>query len=145
MLYKVNIEYEDGRKETKTIYVEKGNQPKLYPQRDKIVFANFQRVLYKVEVGEFTPVAIVNFLSKSMIYPQQIECHPQTTMDDIVITRKIKEPTPKPHHPNQWKFKSSSSNSTYIVTETLGKFKCNCPGFWRAKGNCKHIKEVKEK
>jgi hypothetical protein len=25
----------------------------------------------------------------------------------------------------------------------MDKLKCNCMGFWKSKGNCKHVKEVR--
>lgn len=43
---------------------------------------------------------------------------------------------------NTWEFDGSKGNK-YVVTETDGKIKCNCPGF-TFRGNCKHATEISE-
>jgi hypothetical protein len=42
-----------------------------------------------------------------------------------------------------WNFKSSDGKGKYQVRQDMGKLKCNCMGFWKSKGNCKHVKEVR--
>ena len=75
--------------------------------------------------------------------PWGVECHPKTTIDDIEVIKKRKN---KPRQPTDtWSFTSSNGNGTYKVTKHGDKFKCNCMGFWRSKGNCKHVKEVRDK
>ena len=36
----------------------------------------------------------------------------------------------------------TSKYNTYYSRET-GEYKCNCMGYWRSKGNCKHVKALK--
>ena len=61
--------------------------------------------------------------------------------NDIWKKTKIKkEKTEK----KTWTFKSSSSDAVYTVRQVdSSSLKCNCPGAWRSRGNCKHIKEVR--
>ena len=106
---------------------------------------------YKVKKHSYLPVAIVRFFDKTVIMPAGIECHPETTLGDIVEIatqeqiEKSQIELPKKEEKRTWKFESASGGGTYIVTETKpGVFKCQCPGFFRSKGNCKHVKEVRE-
>ena len=79
--------------------------------------------------------------------PANIECHPKTTLDDIIeIIEEVKLKKPKIEEKNIWKFKSSSSDSVYKVRQNGDRLRCDCPGTWRAKDRrCKHIKEVEKK
>ena len=152
MLFKLSLEYGDGRCETEILYVEPGQQVRIQPQLDDIVFCGSKRFRYEVKKHPYLCKAIVRFRDKTFIYPEVIECHPKTTLDDIVeIDEKgetveetiIKVVKPKPII-KEWKFESSSGGGTYVVTETKpGVYRCNCMGFFRAKGNCKHVKEVR--
>ena len=77
--------------------------------------------------------------------PHGIECHPKTTMDDIVI---VDEPVAKPQKiiEEKWEFTSSDGKGKYNVRVDMGKLKCNCMGFFRAKNKdigCKHCQEVR--
>jgi hypothetical protein len=84
MLKELYLEFEDGRKETKLIHLEPGEQVKIYPQRDKIVASNCKTFKYKVPKHEYLPKMIVHFGDKTFIYPANVECHPKTTLEDIV-------------------------------------------------------------
>ena len=154
MLFKLDVGYKDGRCETTIIYVKPGEQVKIYPQHDGITFCGSKRFKYEIKKHPYLCKAIVRFRDKTFIYPEVIECHPETTLDDIVevdemgeIVEKtiVKIDIPKPTI-KEWKFESSSGGGTYIVTETKpGTYKCQCPGFFRAKDRkCKHIKEVEK-
>ena len=73
-----------------------------------------------------------------------VKVHPQTTMDDIEVikTRSRKKKQESTLH----SFESASSGSIYTVREVAGKYKCNCPGYYRSKERkCKHIKELEGK
>jgi hypothetical protein len=40
---------------------------------------------YKVKKHPYLPIAIVRFTDKTVIMPAGIECHPETTLDDIIV------------------------------------------------------------
>jgi len=146
MLAQLTIEYQDGRIETKIV---EASETTVYPQRDGIKHSNCKTFKYKVPKHNILPVTIVRFINKTMIYPAQIECHPSTTLNDIVEIQteeqkvKVQVEIPKKEEEKTWKFESASGGGTYIVKQTTKGLKCDCPGTWRAKDRrCKHIKEV---
>ena len=93
--------------------------------------------------------SIVKLGDKFVIMPSGIECHPGTTLDDIIeIENKPKQKVEvkqvvKPVE-KTWKFESKSDpGSFYVVRVVNGKVKCNCAGQFRAKDRkCVHMKEV---
>lgn len=150
MLFEVSILYADGKKERNIV-----SNTKIYPKRDNIVFAGFMPFKYKVKQHRILCQSIVKFGEKYFIYPQQIECHPETTLDDIKVikpkskTKKIVEKTTiiKPI-PVEYKFESKSNpGSFYVVTVANNKVNCNCSGRWRAKDRdkgCTHMQQVRK-
>jgi len=85
---------------------------------------------------------IVRQDSKAFMIPEWTEIHPEATYEDIYY----KEPKKKVDRKKlgKWEFKSSSSDSMYIVKEMPdGRLNCDCWGF-RAHKKCKHVKEVNE-
>ena len=141
MLHKLDLIYKDGREEVKIFHTEPGEQVKIHPRRDGITFANHK--VFKYEFDEYPGLcpAIVKLGGKHKIMPWNVECHPKTTIDDIKVIVKRKN---KPKEKKTWKFESSNGNGTYKVTKQGDKLKCDCMGFWRSKGNCKHVKEVRK-
>lgn len=146
MLAQLTIEYADGRKEVKIVTKK---ETTLYPQRDGIINAGCKSFKYEVPKHDYLPVSIVRFLDKTVIYPSQIECHPETTLQDVVEIlseeqiEQVKSTLPKKEEPKKWKFESVSGGGTYTVIQTPKGLKCDCMGYWRAKDKrCKHIKEV---
>lgn len=106
---------------------------------------------YHVPKHRYLPNAIVRLGDKTYIYPSQIECHPDTTLEDIIVDVEeivIEEETSTLHEGEKktWEFESSSGDGKYFVSlNKYGNPKCNCPGVWRAKDKrCKHIKEVEK-
>jgi hypothetical protein len=150
MLFELFIEYTDGRTETKIITEE---ETTIHPQRDNIAHSGCKRFKYQVEKHNILPPTIVRFVNKTVIFPSQVECHPKTTLNDVVEIKSEEQKQeekaliPQPERLKSWKFESASGGGTYIVTETKnGTLRCNCPGVWRAKDRkCKHIKEVESK
>jgi hypothetical protein len=144
MLSQLTIGYDDGREEIKIV---PSNKTTIYPQRDKIKYCFHKPFKYKVKKHPYLPSCIINFTNKKVIMPANIECHPETTLDDIIeIVEEVKLKKPKIEEKNIWKFKSSSSDSVYKVRQNGNQLKCDCPGMWRAKDRrCKHIKEVEKK
>lgn len=140
MLHKLDLVYDDGTEETKIFHTVPGEQVKIYPERDKIHFSNHKVFKYEFPEHEGLVPVIVKLGGVKKIMPWGVECHPKTTLDDIRIIKKRKN---KPTQKKTWKFESASGGGTYKVTTQYGKLKCDCMGFWRSKGNCKHVKEVR--
>jgi hypothetical protein len=146
MLAQLTIEYDYGRTEVKIVPI---REAVIYPKKEGIRHAGCKAFKYEVPKHRFLPVTIVRFLTKTMIYPAQIECHPETTLDDIIEIEseeqkaKVQVEIPKKEEVKTWKFESASGGGTYVVKQTPKGLKCDCPGTWRAKDRrCKHIKEV---
>ena len=144
MLHQLELEYKDGTKEIKIIHTEIGETITIYPQRDGIKHAGHKVFKYYIPRWRGLTKAIVRFENRYVIMPHGIECHPKTTMNDIVI---VDEPVVKPPKikEEKWNFMSSDGKGKYTVRQDMGKLKCNCMGFWKSKGNCKHVKEVRIK
>lgn len=136
--------YDDGRKEDKIFYTDCSKPTTFYPIRDGIKHAVLATFKYKVKLKENETVALINFPNKKVLMPSNIVVHPKTTLKDVEVIR----PRKKRKNVKTYKFKSSSSDSTYIVREKEGKLTCNCAGFFRVKDKdkgCKHIQNVKSK
>ena len=76
--------------------------------------------------------------NKKYILPTWIEVHDDTTIDDIDwVKPKLKKET----------VYVKGSMGTYKTTydPNKKKYTCNCMGYFRSKGNCKHTKALKEK
>ena len=84
MLKELYLEFEDGRTETKLIHLEPGEQVKISPQQDGIVTAGCKTFKYQVPKHGYLTKSIFRLGDKTFIYPAQIECHPKTTLDDII-------------------------------------------------------------
>jgi hypothetical protein len=142
MLHELYLEYGDGRKETKIIHTNEGETVTIYPQQDNITCSGHKPFKYYIPRWRGLTKAIVRFENRYVIMPHGIECHPKTTMDDIVI---VDEPVAKPQKiiEEKWEFTSSDGKGKYNVRVDMGKLKCNCMGFFKSKGNCKHVKEVR--
>ena len=116
---------------------------------------NSQYVLTKDQIAESITIVrkhryeskskfygVVKQDSKAYMIPEWTEVHPKTTYEDIYY----KEPKKKVEKKTlgKWEFKSSSSDSMYVVKEMPdGRLNCDCWGF-RAHKKCKHVKEVAE-
>jgi hypothetical protein len=137
MLYKVQTHYGDGRVTNELI-----SSPapfSIKPSQDgiKICIAN----VFRYEFNHYmSPHLYTSRDNKKYIIPSWIEVHPDTTMDDIKWIR------PKPVKDTIVE-KTVGSVGTYKTTYEPSKdtYRCTCPGFWRSKGNCKHVKTLREK
>ena len=141
MLSKMFIEYEDGLKVEKVVH----NSETSFKTKN-IKHASCQPFKYKVDKHPYLCIAIARLPNKVVIMPAGIFCHPKTTLEDIIeIDNTPVEVKEKPIEKKKWMFESSSSDGFYQVTEYMGKLKCNCMGYFRAKDRrCKHIKEVEQ-
>ena len=105
-------------------------------------FVNVQ--MFKYEHKEpILPPALVVSNGKKYIVPTWKEVDPNTTLNDIIwVKPKVKvtksETIVKIN-------KSSSSDAEYTTKyyPDSGKYHCDCPGTWRTRGNCKHVKQMR--
>jgi len=147
MLYEITRVYMDYYEDKEII---SGN-PKI-PFRGEGIRNLYSRPFkYKVEKHNLLCTTIAKLSDKFYIMPQGIECHPDTTLNDIEEVKSEKQvkqekEEKKLEQPKTWKFQSSSGNGTYTVRYTKkGTLTCDCPGRWRAfDKRCKHIKEVEK-
>lgn len=89
------------------------------------------------------PPAIVKTSTNKYIVPGWIKVHSETTLADI---KWIKD-KPKPVKETKvFTFTSASMPGVeYKVTKVENHITCNCQGYFRSGGNCKHVKEVRAK
>lgn len=136
MLYRLMNVYEDGRATDEIVYSDKPLV--IYPKRDGITSSKSS--IHKYEIESILPPTIYKSNQDNKVYlvPMWIEVHPQTTYDDVVHIR-----------PKQKKIIEhiQGSMGEYKTTYNPNKntYHCSCMGFWRSKGNCKHVKALKEK
>ena len=79
---------------------------------------------------------------KKFMIPDWVEVRSDTIYQDL----KYNPPRKKKQKAEIFEFKSSSGNGVYQVRKSSdGSLRCNCPGTWRTKGNCKHVKELRSK
>jgi hypothetical protein len=140
MLYKVQTHYGDGRITNELV---SSTPPySIKPSKDnvKICIVN----TFRYEFNHYmSPHLYISREGKKYIIPSWIEVHPETTMDDIKWIRPVvKEPKTTEVVKTE-----GSLGYTYKTTYDSSKntYKCTCPGFWRSKGNCKHVKTLREK
>lgn len=103
-----------------------------------------RRFKYKYE-DPLIPPHILELNGKTYITPTWQEVEKGTTIEDIEwIKPKSKK---KRTEPVIETFTSGSSDNIYTTKyyPDSGKYYCNCPGSWRSQGNCKHIKELRNK
>jgi hypothetical protein len=97
---------------------------------------------YDYEHAVMSPHFFVDQEGNKYIVPSWQKVHPKTELKDINwIKPKIKKQEKK-----KWKFKSSSSDKEYTVTQVdSNTLRCSCPGAWRAKPEvgCKHVQKVR--
>jgi len=136
MLWQVDITYDNGHSTSELIH---STEPiALYPKRDGIKSSKVSRFAYEIEY-HIAPT-LFNANGKRYIIPMWQEVHPDTGFEDlkwirpVIKEKKITE-------------KIQGSMGEYKTTYDPNKktYKCTCMGFWRSKGNCKHVKTLKEK
>lgn len=84
MLFQLNIKYKNGEEETKIVYSNDEESVSKYRDTAMIDFS-YKPFKYYIKKHRYLPKAIIRFPNKTMIYPEGIECHPKTALDDIVI------------------------------------------------------------
>ena len=136
MLWSVKKRFKDG---TETNDIVSAPSPYVVNLKKEKVVASMTSV-HKYNFEHIYPPTFYKSHEDNKLYlmPLGIEVHPETTMDDINWTRpKLKKEI---EH-------IQGSVGTYKTTYDPNKktYKCTCMGFWRSKGNCKHVKALKEK
>ena len=135
MLYNVKIKYSDGT--VKEELISSQTPPVIYPERDNIVHSMVSVHKYDYE-HIYPPTLFIDSKGQKAIMPTGIEVHPDTTVNDINWTKpKLKKEIEQ----------IQGSMGVYKTTYDPNKktYKCTCMGFWRSKGNCKHVKALREK
>ena len=129
-----------GNLRTRRFYQEKSNfgiNPKGFGP-----FIGFK--LFKYDYEYHISPSLVNIGEKRYIVPTWQEVLPETTLDDINwIKPKIKNKTKQK---TITKIHISGSGLGEYITKYYpdsDKYHCSCPGYWRSRGNCKHVKEMK--
>jgi uncharacterized protein (DUF427 family) len=136
MLWSVRKRFQDGTVTDEIIsspspYVVNITNEKIVASMTKIHKYNYEHIYPPMFYKSHTD-------GKLYLMPVGIEVHPETTMDDVIWTKpKLKKEI---EH-------IQGSVGIYKTTYDPNKktYKCTCMGFWRSKGNCKHIKALKEK
>ena len=103
-----------------------------------------KRFRYQYE-HPYMPPTILELNGKTYLMPLWQEVINGTTINDIEWVKP--KPKKKRSETVIETFTSSSSENIYETKyyPDSGKFYCSCPGSWRSRGNCKHIKELKNK
>tara|TARA_B100000212_G_C26984037_1_gene367852 strand:+ start:36 stop:491 length:456 start_codon:yes stop_codon:yes gene_type:complete len=107
-------------------------------------FIAVRRYKYEYE-HPVMPPTILELNGKTYLMPLWKEVVKGTTLDDIEWIKP--KPKKKRTEPVIKTFTSGSSDNVYTTKyyPDSGNFHCTCPGSWRSRGNCKHIKELRNK
>ena len=107
-------------------------------------FVAVRRYKYEYE-HPVMPPTILELNGKTYLMPLWKEVVKGTTIDDIEWIKP--KPKKKRTEPVIKTFTSGSSDNVYTTKyyPDSGNFHCTCPGSWRSRGNCKHIKELRNK
>jgi len=106
-------------------------------------FVNVQMFRYEYKHEVIPPSLFVDQEGQKYIVPTWQKVDPNTTLKDIEWVK------PKPK-----KQRAKTVIETHISGSGLGeyttkyypesgKYHCSCPGYWRSKGNCKHVKQMR--
>jgi|TARA_R110000824_G_scaffold113942_1_gene264054 hypothetical protein len=106
-------------------------------------FVNVQRFKYEHKHEILPPSLFTNIKGERFIVPGFQKVDINTTLNDIQWVRpKVKVTRSKTIEKIS---KSSSSDAVYTTKHypDSGKYHCDCPGTWRTRGNCKHVKQMR--
>ena len=107
-------------------------------------FVNVQMFRYEYKHEIIPPSLFVDQEGQKYIVPTWQKVDSNTTLKDIEWIK----PKPKKEKRSKTVTKTHISGSglgEYITKyyPESGKYHCSCPGYWRSRGNCKHVKEMK--
>lgn len=135
MLYNVSITYDNGK--TVNEITHSSTPFTINPKQDGITSCKV--IVHKYEIEHHLPPTI--FISptnnKKYLIPMWIEVHPDTTYDDVKWIKPKQKKIIEHIEGSMGKYKT-----TYDPNKKT--YKCTCMGFWRSKGNCKHVKSLRE-
>jgi hypothetical protein len=135
MLYNVSITYDNGK--TVNEITHSSNPFTINPKQDGITSCKV--IVHKYEIEHHLPPTI--FISptnnKKYLIPMWIEVHPDTTYNDVKWIKPKQKKIIEYIEGSMGKYKT-----TYDPNKKT--YKCTCMGFWRSKGNCKHVKSLRE-
>ena len=104
-------------------------------------FINVQ--MFRYEYKGIIPPALATIGGQKYIMPSWQKVDPNTTLKDINWIK----PKPKVKRSKTVirTFNSGSSDAIYTTKyyPDSGKYFCDCPGSWRSRGNCKHVKQMR--
>jgi hypothetical protein len=107
-------------------------------------FVNVQMFKYEYKHEIIPPSLFVDQEGQKYIVPTWQKVDPNTTLKDI---NWIKPKPKKQRSKTIIKTHVSGSGLGEYTTKYYpesGKYHCSCPGYWRSKGNCKHVKQLKK-
>jgi len=134
-LHRVITVKKDGTRTDEIVFNE--STTTSYKPIKGVVFRLVQCFKYQVTTDVNPSIVTVN--NKRVIVPTWQEVHPLTTLEDIEWVKPQRRPRADISVDSvDGKYKTTFNTAT-------GRFKCSCMGFWRSKGNCKHVKELREK
>ena len=99
--------------------------------------------LFKYDHESHIPPSLVTLSGQKYIIPTWQKVLLETRLEDINwIKPKVKHIKSKTIEKQN---KSSSSDAIYSTKyyPDSGKYHCDCPGTWRTRGNCKHVKQMR--
>lgn len=97
-----------------------------------------------------TAFAIVNTLTGTYICPGWYPVPAGTKQDQVefdmtdYVDKKIKEPIKEVSEVKSYSVEASKPGKFYEVKNTNGRWSCTCPSASFHRGDCKHIKKLKE-
>ena len=104
-------------------------------------FINVQ--MFRYEYKGIIPPALATIGGQKYIMPSWQKVDLNTTLKDINWVK----PKPKVKRSKTVirTFNSGSSDAVYTTKyyPDSGKYFCDCPGSWRSRGNCKHVKQMR--
>ena len=83
MLFQLHIGYKNGKEETKLVYSNDEDSVNEHKTKDMSLFS-YNIFKYVIPKHRYLPKAIIRFHDKVMIYPEGVECHPKTSLEDII-------------------------------------------------------------
>ena len=109
----------------------------IYPKRDEIISSYASRFKYHIEYHLPPTIYKSDRDNKTYLVPMWIEVHPETKFEDIVWIKPKQKKVIEHIDGSMGKYKT-----TYNPNKNT--YKCTCMGFWRSKGNCKHVIALRE-
>tara|TARA_R110000803_G_scaffold48283_1_gene100291 strand:- start:282 stop:734 length:453 start_codon:yes stop_codon:yes gene_type:complete len=145
MLFEVQRIYMDHCEDREIVF----NQPLIKIKNEGIRHVFVNPFKYYVSKPPIICITIVKLQDGHYIMPHGIKCHPNTTLNDVkFIKEEVKDvKTIKKLKNTVVKTLSSKGDIEYTTTyyPKTNRYHCTCPGTWRSKGNCKHVKELRIK